>query len=208
MSGEIVEESEYNKVSTSEIELSGVESFSHRLDNVSGVSKHVARVVSSTSMLGEEEITDHRNRDDDNEETLQSLIGGDEVAAKKRTTRTVLPSVGKYLLLGLPRYLKKRCLKTRQSSYQHVLSFLTFLFLQWRCFVYRFLVLSGDHHCRLPYGSNRVKCPPNFSGYYYVSWAVQSSSSFMIQDSRLFSCVQNSLLHVSLGAVDSYIQPH
>eukprot|EP01036_Dinobryon_divergens_P024026 gene24026-32434_t len=102
MSGEIVEESEYNTVSTSEIELSGVESFSHRLDNVSGVSKHVARVVSSTSMLGEEEITDHRNRDDDNEETLQSLIGGDEVAAKKRTTRTVLPSVGKYLLLGLP----------------------------------------------------------------------------------------------------------
>lgn len=178
MSGDIVEESKYNTVSTSEIELSGVESFSHRLDNVSGVSKHVARVVSSTSMLGEEEITDHRNRDDDNEETLQSLIGGDEVAAKKRTTRTVLPSIGKYLLLGLPRYLKKRCLKNSAIFLSTCTIFLIYLFLQWLCFVYRLLVLSGDRYCRLPYGSDRVKCPPNFSCYYYVSWAVQSSLTF------------------------------
>lgn len=108
VSSDLGEENKYNSVSTSEIELSGVESFSHhRLDNLSGVSKHVARVVSSTSMLGEEESSVHHNGDDDNEETLQSLIGGDEVAAKKRTTRTVLPSIAKYLLLALPRYFRK-----------------------------------------------------------------------------------------------------
>ena len=101
---DVDEEIRYNSISNSEIELSGVDNFSHRVDNLTGDSKHVARVVSSTSMLGEEENIDNHHGEDDSEEILQSLISGDEVAAKKRTIRAVLPSIVKYLLLGVPRY--------------------------------------------------------------------------------------------------------
>ena len=101
---DVDEEVRYNSISNSEIELSGVDNFSHRVDNLTGDSKHVARVVSSTSMLGEEENIDNHHGEDDSEEILQSLISGDEVAAKKRTIRAVLPSIVKYLLLGVPRY--------------------------------------------------------------------------------------------------------
>ena len=101
---DVDEEIRYNSISNSEIELSGVDNFSHRVDNLTGDSKHVARVVSSTSMLGEEENIDNHHGEDDSEEILQSLISGDEVAAKKRTIRAVLPSIVKYLLLVVPRY--------------------------------------------------------------------------------------------------------
>jgi hypothetical protein len=101
------EEVRYNSISNSEIELANVDNYSHRMDNLTGDSKHVARVISSTSMLGEEENINHHHGEDDNEEILQSLISGDEVAAKKRTIRAVLPSIVKYLLLGVPRYRTK-----------------------------------------------------------------------------------------------------
>lgn len=85
----------------------------NRTSNISAEDEHISRDYSSTSYLGgninyddDGDEDEQSYGEDESRDVLQSLVGnrGGESSSKKQTARAILPSVLKYLLLGLPGY--------------------------------------------------------------------------------------------------------